>query len=520
MAVRIRTGALTGIAGLPVSAEVVISRGLPGFHLVGLPGTEVRESRERVLAALRHSGVRVPPGRITVNLAPAGVRKSGASFDLAIAVGIVAAVEGWSVEAGMAARLRAVFLGELSLFGELRPVRGLLPILLDVASREPHLAVVPASQHTEAEWAPGLRVVAADHLAEVLSWCRDGCRPPERRAAAGHHMGHHMGPHVGHAPTPLPSRVPEACAALGRLSGQELARKAAVVAAAGRHNLLLVGPPGVGKTRLARLLAALQAPLDGEDALTVTRIHSAAGLLASSALADRRPFRAPHHTVTRAGLLGGGASLRPGEVTLAHGGMLFLDELAEFHPAVLDVLRQPLQEGRVTISRGGGQRAFPARFQLVAASNPCRCGYLGSGLRACRCLPHERVRYLGRFSGPLLDRFDLFVEMGSWRGAFAEPPEAPSGDVGWRRNPTPGHLDEARRRLAAWRRASGAPQAPGNGRFLDQAREALGLSLRAVGRCSGIASTVAALDGSARVEEVHLREALEFRHNLVFDGSG
>lgn len=510
MPVRIRTGALAGIVGQPVSVEVVISRGLPGYHLVGLPATEVRESRERVLSALRHSGAKVPPGRITVNLAPAGVRKSGASFDLAIAVGIAAAAEGWTVDTATAARLRAVVLGELSLFGEIRPVRGLLPLLLDVGragGRGKPCAVVPAAQAAEAMLTPGLRVVAVRDLREALDWCRLGSEPTPVRAAS------------------LPSGDREAalaaaltaCLEVARLTGQELARKAAVVAATGRHNLLLMGPPGAGKTRLGRLLADLQPPLAGGEALAVTRIQSAAGLLDATSLATRRPFRAPHHTVTAAGLVGGGSGLRPGEATLAHGGLLFLDELAEFQPAVLDVLRQPLQDGYVTVSRGPGQRRFPARFQLVAASNPCRCGHFGSARRSCRCEPRERTRYLARMPGPLLDRIDLFAVMAEWKGAFDPGGAAPAGGGGWRACPQWHELESARAKLETWAQAGGPPVAPGSGRFLDRARASFGLSLRAVVRCREVAATVAALDGCPRVEREHLQEALEFRREAVVD---
>ena len=291
------------------------------------------------------------------------------------------------------------------------------------------------------------------------------------------------------------------------------------MAAAGRHNLLLVGPPGAGKTRLARLLADLQSPLSATEALEVTRIQSAAGLLDAACYATCRPFRAPHHSVTVAGLVGGGAGLRPGEATLAHGGLLFLDELAEFQTAVLDALRQPLQDGVVTVSRGAGQRCFPARFQLVAASNPCRCGHLGSALRACRCEPRERTRYLARLPGPLLDRIDLFAAMAEWRGAFSATTPAPSGG-GWREAPQWSHLEAARERLAAWSRAGGPPFAPGGDGFLDRARAAFGLSLRAVVRCREVAATIAALDGAPGVEAGHLQEALEFRCEVAVTAVG
>ncbi|HPF71743.1 MAG TPA: ATP-binding protein, partial [Candidatus Krumholzibacteria bacterium] len=305
-----------------------------------------------------------------------------------------------------------------------------------------------------------------------------------------------------------------AVARLGELHGLALARKAAVLAAVGRHNLLMVGPPGTGKTRLARLIGDLQAPLADDEALAVTAIHSAAGLLDGGSLARRRPFRAPHHTTTRSGLVGGGAALRPGEATLAHGGLLFLDELAEFAPAVLDALREPLEDGVVSVVRGYGRRTFPAAFQLVGATNPCRCGRLGDGAQACRCQAAERRRYLSRLSGPLLDRFDLFVEVGAWQGVLPAVlggeagPARPGAADGWRRRPELADLDRARRRLAEAAPLGLGTDAAGR---LDVRTRQLGLSLRGASRCAAVARTIAALDGAPAVAACHVDEALEFR---------
>ncbi len=512
MATRIKTGVLQGIEGLAVSAEVDLSRGLPGFHLVGLPNTEVRESRDRVLAALRNSGVRIPPGKITVNLAPAGIRKEGAYCDLAIAVGVVAAAKGvggagLSARGGPDGRLEAVFLGELSLFGQLRALKGLLPILLSLTADYGQTVVVPRSQAAEAHLAPGFQVVAASSLAEVLAWVETGRIPTSRQApspAAGAKASLH--------------EFAQAVAQVASLEGQPLVRKAAVMAAVGRHNFLMMGPPGTGKTRLARLLGRLQPDLTGGLALEVTRIQSAAGRTRPAGLIVRPPWRAPHHTTTRAGLVGGGPGLAPGEVTLAHGGILFLDELTEFAPGVLEILREPLEESHITMVRGGGRRTYPAGFQLIAAMNPCRCGFLGSGIRSCRCSPGDRARHRSRISGPLMDRFDVFVEVGQWAGDFlrrdsARPPQEGGSlrGAGWRQRPTVQDFRRARERLSRGRPTPSSEAV----RVLDEVRVPLGISLRGVNRCLRVAGTLAALDETEEITPGQVREALEFRREIL-----
>jgi magnesium chelatase family protein len=507
MPTRVRSGALAGIEGIVITAEVDVARGLPGFRLVGLPGAEVRESRQRVAAALRNSGLALPPGRITVNLAPADLRKEGAAFDLAIALGVLAASGARGAGALERRHADTVFLGELSLFGEIRPARGVLPIVAAARRAGCRAAVVPAGQEAEAALVEGIEVHGAASLAQVAAWLRG-----EGTLAAPPTAG------LGSAPSLPDADAADAADALAALAGQALARKAAVIAAAGRHNLLMVGPPGSGKTRLARLLGRLQPALAGQEALEVTAIHSAAGLLPAADLVRLRPFRAPHHTTTPTGLVGGGAGLRPGEATLAHRGILFLDELAEFPAATLDVLREPLEEGTVSLARAAGRRRYPAAFQLVAATNPCRCGGLVAGAAACRCSPAERRRYLGRLSGPLLDRFDLFVEVGAWAGPLpmcgGGAPAGGAAGSGWRDGPSPELLAAVQER---WR--SGGPDlAPAAGRRLQERAAAFGLSLRGADRCRRVAGTIALLDGAAEIGPGHVDEALAFRPGAAFEG--
>ena len=502
MLARCQSASLLGLEACPVTVEVDLAPGLPGLQLVGLPDVAIQESRERVRAALRNSGFRGPLVRVVVNLAPADLRKEGPAFDLPIAMALLCA--SGQLDAPL---LKGIWCaGELGLDGSVRPCRGLLAIASLAAARGAKALVVADANAAEAALVPGLVVVAARSLQQIVARLKQRPLPP-----AGRHQDRR-------APDPSPALDPPT------ISGQPLAQTALALAAAGGHHLLMVGPPGCGKTLLARQLPALLPPMAAQEALEISRIHSIAGQLKpGEGLLHRRPFRAPHHSCSAASLLGGGALPRPGELSLAHGGVLFLDELAEFPRRVLDQLRQPLEEGKLLVSRARLKCVFPCRITLVAATNPCPCGWFGDGQRECRCTPRQRQRYWARLSGPLLDRLDLQVQLerlsstamrAGLRPPVTEPPLATTTDT----------IGEARQRMTA-RNPGGclnADLAPADlGAHAGLASSVLDrwerivqmrqLSARSGVRLLRVARTVADLNGHDDTQEADLAQALWFR---------
>ncbi len=499
MFAQVLSGTTFGIEARLVEVQCDVGPGLPGFTVVGLPEKEVSEARERVRSAIRNLGLEFPQLRVTANLAPADLRKEGAGFDLALAVGILLAT-------GQVPPERAhntVFLGELALDGGLRGVRGTLAVALAAKEAGVAHAVVAEASAPEAALVEGLTVYPAAHLADVVGFLRKERDIPP-------------------APRVLPEEDGADWIDLAFVRGQEHARRALEIAAAGGHHVLMVGPPGAGKSLLAQCLPGILPPLTPEEALEVSKIHSVAGLLPPDRpLLRRRPFRSPHHTISYVGMVGGGHGIpTPGEITLAHLGVLFLDELPEFDRKVLEALRQPLEERRITVVRAGISVTFPASFTLIGAMNPCPCGHLGDPLRPCRCRPHEIVAYRKKLSGPFLDRIDLFVQVPrlTREELLGEGGGEPS--------------ERVRARVVAAReiqrqRWNGLPKtnaemgprevrkfcalSPQAKDLLARAVERFALTGRGYVRTLKVARTIADLAGSESIEAEHVAEALQYR---------